>query len=113
RRMAAVVPQDGEGATVTAHVLDEALAAGPRLGLRQVEPGGIEQRPVLDVQRELEQGRRAAGTKRLGRAVQIPDRLVVAETGVPGEAGLLEHARRLLVAAQPVQAHPDLRLTAE
>src|SRR5205823_4226147 len=105
RRVTPVVPERRQHAAETSGVVDQVLAACPGVGLTKVEPVGIEERSILDVQRKLEKMLRAGRTERLGGAAAISDRLVVADAGIVRVTCLLQRAKGLLVAEQPV--HPD------
>src|SRR5947208_2834285 len=111
--MTSVVPQDREDAA-TAYRVGHQLAAtvlGFRFG--QVQAPREEQRAVLDVQRELEQCSSAEWTEYLRRSGAESDRLVEPDARIVRVAGLLQHARRVGIAQQPV--HPDAgsRLTGD
>ena len=92
------MPENGERTSTLSDMVDQGSTAYPRIWLGQGEPPRKEQRSVLNVEGELEEGRRVQRTKRLGCAAAVPDGLVVANARVVRVTRLLQDRKRVLTA---------------
>src|SRR5881392_353559 len=99
------MPENSKYAAELPGVFNQAPAAPFSFKLGQVQPVMVEQRPILNVQRELEECPRAEWAKHLRGSVAVPDSLVVPRGGIVGVTALIEGGGRIRIVQQPV--HPD------
>src|SRR5881296_181339 len=105
RPMTSVVPENREHTSKLSDIVNQVSTTFPSLRLSQIKPMRIEQRSILNVHGELEEGLRAHRAKRLGCSAAVPDGLVVPHAGIISVTCFIQDTKCVLVAQQPM--HPD------
>src|SRR5439155_23192850 len=111
RSVTSVMPESRENTPQPGGIFNQLSATLLRLTLRYIEPLGIEKRPILDVQRQLQKRFRTEWTEHLRCPAAIPDGLVVPFRGIVIITGLVQNRSRVSIAQQPVHADADSGLS--
>src|SRR5207244_11062163 len=99
--VATVVPKHREHTAEPSRVFNQSVAPAACVRFREVQSVGVEQRAVLNVQRELEKrGARTQRTKHLRRTVSVSNGLVIAKAGIVRVPCRLEDRRCVSVPQQ-------------
>src|SRR5262249_42970875 len=107
-RQAAVVPVYRQNTAETRGGIQYLLEDGGGGARGKLEPRGVEERGVHDVQRQFQQLRGAQWPVYLRRSCAIANGFVVTHSGIVRGAGLFEGDGRVLVEVQPVHPYAGL-----